>query len=824
MISINKRRLYGEVYNEVRCLSDDEKPTDVKNGSILIEIDTGDTYMFDADGAVWNQLPSSGGGGGGGNEPKPSSTAPKMDGTASSGSSLLYARADHVHPTDTSRASTAVATTSANGLMSATDKAKLDGIESGANAYTLPTMSATTKGGAKLGDGLALTDGALGIDPEPQESTGEVRGAIASLTAKGWATQDGTPTPSNPVPIQVARGRNLIGEESKIFRVLIGNLNQGIGLTDSDGGTSYKVAIRKNTDYVIRDYTSYACNRFRIALFADEPSTTRVNNVSELVNDSSISPREYAFNSGNYEWLVFTIDSQAMLANAKVQLELGSTPTPYVPYGHVGVEVRGRNLLDSSRYGAAANIAIGNYSNFTTFTINGVTFTRNSDGSLYASGTASAVTVIYLPLAHELPIGTQIALSGCPSGGSTSTFQVDPYYTDNTFDAGDVGSGFSKTITKPLNRVRIRIASGQSISKTFYPQLELGSVAHSYQPCFNETIPVPLPSKGYAASLPDGTADVLTIDGAGKVEWVSATGMVTFDGSSDETWKLSGGGGLRVYENSIIASSPSGTSVVTPSICTHFVATSANDTYNGILGFAVQDGKVNFSTGTGAMVVADWTAWLAQNPVTVLYPLATPVTEQCGYLDWPSIPDGATITCPELDALGVRYLIGNGVSEMAREWYERGHAEAQSNATALGELAQSVLDVDGKADAVAAQLVAEDVSSDVKAVLGLSPRPTWYPSKAYKILGLVWFIASFKSLGNAFGPTSTNVLELTGPTAISSRLGITKFPVHTNIPNINASIETSQGGTYVTLASQDGNSVTIPNGTDCIISGIYYVG
>lgn len=41
------------------------------------------------------------------------------------------------------------ATTSAAGFMSASDKAKLDGIASGANAYTLPTASSSTLGGVK---------------------------------------------------------------------------------------------------------------------------------------------------------------------------------------------------------------------------------------------------------------------------------------------------------------------------------------------------------------------------------------------------------------------------------------------------------------------------------------------------------------------------------------------------------------------------------------------------------------------------------------------------------------------------------------------------
>lgn len=45
-----------------------------------------------------------GGGGGGGDAPDPYTSNPLMDGVASPGSSALYARGDHVHPTDTTRA------------------------------------------------------------------------------------------------------------------------------------------------------------------------------------------------------------------------------------------------------------------------------------------------------------------------------------------------------------------------------------------------------------------------------------------------------------------------------------------------------------------------------------------------------------------------------------------------------------------------------------------------------------------------------------------------------------------------------------------------
>lgn len=58
--------------------------------------------------------------------PMPGTGLPKMDGTASAGSESEYARVDHVHPTDTTRASKAVATKDADGLMSASDKTALD--------------------------------------------------------------------------------------------------------------------------------------------------------------------------------------------------------------------------------------------------------------------------------------------------------------------------------------------------------------------------------------------------------------------------------------------------------------------------------------------------------------------------------------------------------------------------------------------------------------------------------------------------------------------------------------------------------------------------
>lgn len=70
--------------------------------------------------------------------PSPSSTAPSMDGTASAGSSANYARADHVHPTDTSRQALLV---------------------SGQNIKTINNESLLGSGNIDIqGGGTALTD------------------------------------------------------------------------------------------------------------------------------------------------------------------------------------------------------------------------------------------------------------------------------------------------------------------------------------------------------------------------------------------------------------------------------------------------------------------------------------------------------------------------------------------------------------------------------------------------------------------------------------------------------------------------------------------
>lgn len=82
------------------------------------------------------------------------------------------------------------ATQGASGLMSAADKTKLDGIESGANNYTLPVANGATLGGVKVGSGVDVTDDGT-ISVKAYELPAATENALGGVKAKAGTQGDG---------------------------------------------------------------------------------------------------------------------------------------------------------------------------------------------------------------------------------------------------------------------------------------------------------------------------------------------------------------------------------------------------------------------------------------------------------------------------------------------------------------------------------------------------------------------------------------------------------------------------------------------------------
>ena len=109
----------------------------------------------------------------------------------------------------------------------------------------------------------------------------------------------------------------------------------------------------------------------------------------------------------------------------------------------IGVKIRGKNLIP---YPYAEP----------TKTLNGLTFTINDNGTITVNAEAVkalADTVFEFTSLHLYPKGTYI-MSGCPTGGSTSTYflnAVNANVADYTMFLNDIGSG--KKCSLPLSLV-----------------------------------------------------------------------------------------------------------------------------------------------------------------------------------------------------------------------------------------------------------------------------------------------------------------------------------------------------------------------------------
>ena len=154
-----------------------------------------------------------------------------------------------------------------------------------------------------------------------------------------------------------------------------------------------------------------------------------------------------------------------------------------IPIHHWSIDGKEPTHLRSTN----KNLAVYPYSN-TTKTTNGITYTDNKDGTITASGTASSTAyfrVLYTERIMHLPAGTY-TLSGCPSGGGSSTYNIHMTYSYDNFatssSKSDTGSGATITFTKNVAlRINIVIYSGVTVSKLiFKPQLEKASSATSF--------------------------------------------------------------------------------------------------------------------------------------------------------------------------------------------------------------------------------------------------------------------------------------------------------------------------------------------------------
>lgn len=117
----------------------------------------------------------------------------------------------------------------------------------------------------------------------------------------------------------------------------------------------------------------------------------------------------------------------------------------------------------------------------TTKTANGVTFTVNSDGSVTVNGTATSDADFMLLRGPIQSYSESYFLSGCPTGGSDTTYYISEGFTMSK----DTGNGVVLNNLPSDQAWRIVIKSGTTVNNlVFRPMLNAGTTAKPYSKWF----------------------------------------------------------------------------------------------------------------------------------------------------------------------------------------------------------------------------------------------------------------------------------------------------------------------------------------------------
>lgn len=115
-----------------------------------------------------------------------------------------------------------------------------------------------------------------------------------------------------------------------------------------------------------------------------------------------------------------------------------------------------------------------------TVSVNGITYTVNSDGTMIVNGTATAMAVFSLPYNKE--VGETYTLTGCPAGGGNGK-----YLLQVPFGSNDIGDGATFIATEETTaQANIIVWEGQTVNNLiFKPMLVKGSTKYPYEPYSN---------------------------------------------------------------------------------------------------------------------------------------------------------------------------------------------------------------------------------------------------------------------------------------------------------------------------------------------------
>lgn len=426
----------------------------------------------------------------------------------------------------------------------------------------------------------------------------------------------------------------------------------------------FDIMLKANTQYNFncKENNGYGSN-FNLAIISGDSSAISICNNG--IEGANVTKRNFTTPSDGNVRLRLLFNTSDTLENLfanivpQSQINEGTTALPYEPYtgtpapdnpieiqsveSPVNVVSCGTNLLN--------NIV-------TTSTINGVTFTVNADKSVTVNGTATNKTNFYLfdsnngnnclpfKIGHPYSLRTTNILSRLD-------FQLIIYFynKDGTYKIANTYNGYNFTLSKEYTRYAawISVDSGTTIENiTIYPQINEGSEVLSYEPYCGATTEITVTGTDGTVYPLRGIGDIhdevdfdrnALIQRVGEYVW-SGEGVFGQQSAYDsDLTTVFFSSYLHANQNcKAITDNVERSAVLFDRFPIDMSIYTAKDSQGAFISSNVTF-RINKSIANTAN---DFKAWLAENPVTVVYPLAEPVEIPLQTL--PAIPtmDGTT--------------------------------------------------------------------------------------------------------------------------------------------------------------------------------------
>lgn len=429
---------------------------------------------------------------------------------------------------------------------------------------------------------------------------------------KMWANTDqsdfeqygASPSPDYPSEI-VTVGQN-INELDGVFNKGYSLDNSGAFVTNSKRVSTLNYhKVKSSTIYSIKNYDieDKTNKYFILCEYRDNNGT--------LVKRSIIQGNFTTQSTTKYIKFTYYDSNNIDVSNAnKFTLYIGDINIEkFIDYGQgsVEIEVCNKNLL--------------NLESLVTKTLNGITLTKNDDGSYMLNGTTTASTGINIPINLSLKKGQAYTHS------IHNSYKKGLYISLNNINITMIGNNYNNFKTFTLNEDKtytnylIWIDSGTTFNNYIvYPMVENGSTATDY-----------IPHESYTKVLPI-QQEMLEDDYIDDVEY-HTWGKVVLTGN--EGWTLQPNAAIFSTTNILSnAKLPQNNSTPAEMYCNYFKADSYNNvwtnhTTDNIIGLNI-DGTSNPRIYASQFTTTEqFKTWLQEkynsgNPVVVYYKLATP--------------------------------------------------------------------------------------------------------------------------------------------------------------------------------------------------------